>query len=210
MEEAAVTGILPDDLLAFAEKAVADGAYDSVEAVIEAGVRRLREDDDDLNQRLRAALAEVDPDEPPIEVTYEEHMRAFEAKVAAHRLARKAGGQSWRAMSFRLSRLALRDLGAYEDYVAFELGDIDGARKAIHRFYAAFERVGRRPMMARPRPDLGPEIRSVPVGRHIVRSCPVRWCSSLSGGAIPASGNRWRAGRSPRPGCSRGERARSH
>ncbi len=71
-------------------------------------------------------------------------------------------------MSFRLSRLALRDLGDDEDYVAFELGDIDGARKAIHRFYAAFERVGRRPLMARPRPDLGPEIRSVPVGKHIV------------------------------------------
>ncbi len=88
-----MTVTLPDDLLAFAEKAVADGAYDSVEAVIEAGVRRLREDDDDLNQRLRAALAEVDPDESPIAVTCEEHMRAFEEKVAAHRLARKAGGQ---------------------------------------------------------------------------------------------------------------------
>ncbi len=75
-----------------------------------------------------------------------------------------------------MSRLAIRpeaiaDLESIEDHIA--LDDVDQALAFIERLYEAMTLLAGQPLMGRARPELGADIRSLPVGRYVIFYQPI-------------------------------------
>ncbi len=69
-----------------------------------------------------------------------------------------------------LSPVARADLDTLDDYIAQD--DPDAADRLAARFHEAFARLAGLPLLGRPRPELGSDIRSFIVGNYVILYSP--------------------------------------
>lgn len=67
---------------------------------------------------------------------------------------------------FTLRPEAVRDLEGIEDFIAQD--DVDQALVFLDRLYKAMALLATQPEMGRARPELGPTLRSFPVGQYVL------------------------------------------